>query len=157
MSVSIIKHKGVSLIEVLVTVFILASGLLGMAALQSRSLSYNNIAYLNTQANMIAYDMLDRIKANTVFSVDGPGYAASLGNAPANYPNTCEIGDCTPSELTAYDISQWKFILDQQLPDGDGSILKTDTPEGRIYTITVFFDDSKGQESRKKVFIRSLL
>ena len=151
------RQTGVSLIEILVAVFILASGLLGMAALQSRSLSYNNIAYLNTQANMIAYDMLDRIKANTVFSVDGPGYTATLSNIPSAYPSNCETADCEPQELAVYDINQWKFIMKQQLPDGDGSILITDSPEGRTYTISVFFDDSKAAESRKQVVIRSLL
>ncbi|WP_034838466.1 type IV pilus modification protein PilV, partial [Endozoicomonas numazuensis] len=50
---------GMTLVEILITVIILASGLLGMAALQTRSISYNNVACLNSLSNIIAYDMLD--------------------------------------------------------------------------------------------------
>ncbi len=152
-----IKQKGVSLIEVMIAVFILASGLLGMAALQTRSLDYNNIAHLNNRANMIAYDILDRIKANSSHSINGPGYRVSLGNIPSQYRTTCETRDCDPAELAAYDIDQWKFIIDRQLPDGDGSIIISDNADGRTYTITIFFDDSKGQESRKQIVLRSLM
>ncbi len=146
-----------TLLEILITVIILASGLLGMAALQTRSISYNNIAYLNSLSNILAYDMLDRIRANPVYALNGAGYSASVGNVPATYPDDCDTADCTPAELAVYDIAQWKFILNAQLPDSDGSIVKTDTPEGRNYTITVFFDDSKGQQSRRQVILRSTL
>ncbi|OED40589.1 type IV pilus modification protein PilV [Endozoicomonas sp. (ex Bugula neritina AB1)] len=151
------NHQGVSLIEVLITVLILTSGLLGMAALQTRSLNFNNIAYLNTRADMMAYDMLDRIKANRAYSVNSRGYIVSLGNIPSSYPITCESNDCTPQELSVYDIDQWKFTLDQQLPDGDGTISIADTPEGRVYTISVFFDDSRGSTTRRQIIIRSIL
>ncbi len=151
------SEPGMTLVEILITVVILASGLLGMAALQTRSISYNSIAYLNSLSNIIAYDMLDRIKANPVYAVDGPGYSASVGNVPTTYPDDCDTADCTPSELARYDIEQWKFILDAQLPNADGSIVRTDTPEGRNYTITVFFDDSKGQQPRRQVILRSTM
>ena len=151
------QQKGVTLIEVLITILILAGGMLGMAALQSRSLMFNNIAYLNTLSNMMAFDMLDRIRANSVYAIDGPGYSVSVGNTPADYNNDCETGNCTPVELAQYDIDQWKYLLDQHLPDGDGTIVKTDSPEGRNYTITVFFDDSKGQDSPRQIILRSTL
>ena len=151
------RARGITLIEVLATLFILATGLLGMAALQSRSLSYSNIAYLNARASMLAYDMLDRIKANPVYSIDGPGYITALGNTPNTYVRDCEIADCSPLDLAQYDVNQWKFIVDQQLPEGDASIQRVDTPEGRTYSITVFFDASKGQEVRRRIQIRSTL
>lgn len=58
-----IKYGGFSLIEVLVTVLILGTSLLAIAALQTRSLDYNHSAYLRSQANVIAYDVLDRIRS----------------------------------------------------------------------------------------------
>lgn len=59
------RESGASLIEVLVTVLILATSLLAMAALQSRSLQYNHSAFLRSQANIIAYDIVDRIRIAT--------------------------------------------------------------------------------------------
>ena len=58
------KQQGAGLIEVLVTVLILGTSLLALAALQSRSLQYNHSAYLRSQANILAYDILDRVRIN---------------------------------------------------------------------------------------------
>lgn len=56
------QHRGASLIEVLVTVLILATSLLAIAALQTRSLQYNHSAFIRSQANIIAYDVIDRMR-----------------------------------------------------------------------------------------------
>lgn len=58
------KQEGVGLIEVMVTALILSTSLLGLAALQSRALQYNHSAYMRSQANILAYDLLDRIRAS---------------------------------------------------------------------------------------------
>ena len=58
------KQRGVGLIEVLITVIILSIGLLGVAALQARSLQENQSAVLRTQANILAYDILERMRSN---------------------------------------------------------------------------------------------
>jgi type IV pilus assembly protein PilV len=64
------KQQGIGLIEVMVTVLILATSLLAMAALQSRSLQHNHSAFLRSQANIIAYDIIDRIR---ILSPIAPG------------------------------------------------------------------------------------
>lgn len=56
------REKGAGLIEVLVTVLILATSLLAIAALQTRSLQYNHSAFIRSQANIIAYDVIDRMR-----------------------------------------------------------------------------------------------
>jgi type IV pilus assembly protein PilV len=53
-----------TLIEVLVAVLILAIGLLGAAAIQLNALRFIESSRMATQASFIAYDMLDRIRAN---------------------------------------------------------------------------------------------
>lgn len=57
-------QRGVSLIEVMVALFIMAVGLLGAAAMQLNALKYTDSSRYRTQATFIAYDMLDRIRAN---------------------------------------------------------------------------------------------
>ena len=61
------RQSGMTLIEVLVAVLILAIGLLGAAALQLNALKYTDSSTMTSQASFIAYDMMDRIRAN----VDG--------------------------------------------------------------------------------------
>ncbi|BCQ64926.1 hypothetical protein PBOI14_66760 [Pseudomonas sp. Boi14] len=57
-------QDGMTLIEVLVALLILAVGLLGAAAVQIKALQYTDSSRMTTQASFIAYDMLDRIRAN---------------------------------------------------------------------------------------------
>jgi len=54
-----------TLIEVLVSVLILAVGLLGVAVIQLNALKYTDSSRMVSQASFIAYDMLDRIRANS--------------------------------------------------------------------------------------------
>lgn len=59
------RHQaGMTLIEVLVSVVILAIGLLGAAGIQLNALRYTDSSRMTSQASFIAYDMLDRIRAN---------------------------------------------------------------------------------------------
>lgn len=58
------RDRGFSLIEVLITVVILAIGLLGVAAVQVVSLQQTNNSYLQTQANIHAQDIAERMRAN---------------------------------------------------------------------------------------------
>ncbi|MGY2376898.1 type IV pilus modification protein PilV [Pseudomonas sp. SDO524_S393] len=75
-------QTGMTLIEVLVAVLILAVGLLGTAAIQLNALKYTDSSRMTSQASFIAYDMLDRIRANSAADYSG-GRAerAPLGSA----------------------------------------------------------------------------
>src|SRR5471032_2899795 len=60
------RHQsGMTLIEVLVAVLILAVGLLGAAVIQLNALKYTDSSRMISQASFIAYDMLDRVRANS--------------------------------------------------------------------------------------------
>ncbi len=61
---SIKRSRGVSLIEILVTLLVLAIGLLGVAALQGFSLQANQGAYQRTQAVNTAYEIADFMRVN---------------------------------------------------------------------------------------------
>lgn len=127
------RQAGSSLIEVMVTVLILSTSLLGMAALQNRSLQYNHSAYLRSQANILAYDILDRIRINRA-NVDS--YELKLGaKAPSG------------SDLAQSDLREWREIVTAALPAGDGSV--SCTASKRICTVTLRWaeQNSSGEES----------
>ncbi|WP_414861623.1 type IV pilus modification protein PilV [Pseudomonas sp. IT-P176] len=65
---------GVTLIEVMVALLILTAGLLGAAAVQLNALKYTDSSLMSSQASFIAYDMLDRIRANVAadYSLPAP-------------------------------------------------------------------------------------
>ena len=68
-------QRGVSLLEVLITVLVLSVGLLGLAALQATGTKFNHGAYLRTQATALAYEMSDRMRTN----IDGD-FTTGLGD-----------------------------------------------------------------------------
>ena len=75
------RQKGMTLIEVLVSVLILAIGILGAAAIQLNALKYTDSSAMTSQASFIAYDMMDRIRAN----VDGNAAGNGANNVLARY------------------------------------------------------------------------
>ena len=58
------RQHGVTLIEILITLLVLAVGLLGLAALQGISLQSGQVAYNATQATNVAYEIADFARAN---------------------------------------------------------------------------------------------
>jgi type IV pilus assembly protein PilV len=106
---------GFTLIEVLVALFVLSIGLLGLAALQVRGMQYGNESYLRTQATMIANDIIDRMRANAIGARNG-NYAAT--GAPA-VPQDCGdngSGCATNSDIANFDLTRWYQLLGNRLP-----------------------------------------
>ncbi|NCO19451.1 MAG: type IV pilus modification protein PilV [Gammaproteobacteria bacterium] len=58
------NQRGLTLIEILVTLLVLSVGLMGLAALQGFSLQAGQISYLRTQATNFAYEVADDARAN---------------------------------------------------------------------------------------------
>lgn len=103
---------GVGLIEVLVTLLILSTSLITLTSMQNRSLQFNQMAYFRSQANIMAYDILDRIRLNkSNFSAYNVTLAAfEGGSAPAG------------GSMAAVDIFQWRQNIDALIPGGQGGI-----------------------------------
>ncbi|MEX2164106.1 MAG: type IV pilus modification protein PilV [Sulfuricaulis sp.] len=111
------QHRGFSLIEVLVALLVLSIGLLGLAALQTTSLQYNTGSYFRTQATFLAYDIIDRMRANTAAVVDSDnnGYdqPTTTNVIP---PVNCDTTNCTSAQLALYDVRKWYDRIVAVLP-----------------------------------------
>lgn len=102
-------QQGLTLLEVLVTMVVLALGLLGYAGLHLASLKNSASAYQRSQATILAYDIIDRMRVNRVQAVGGAYNVAIAGSGGG-------------SGIAADDLSDWKATLGQALPGGDGAI-----------------------------------
>lgn len=63
--------RGVSLLEVLIAVVVLAVGLLGIARLQTQTLKLNHSAAQRSHAVMLAYSIMDAMRANRAAAAAG--------------------------------------------------------------------------------------
>lgn len=113
------RSSGFSLLEVLVALVILSIGLLGLAALQAFSIKANQSANYRTQATALAYDLIDRMRANRNELIAGR-YYTSFAAAPSSCP---DAGGAAPSSgAAARDIYDWKCAIRAQLPQGEGAV-----------------------------------
>ncbi len=58
------RNSGFTLVEVLVALIILSVGLLSMATLMMASLQTSQSAYMRSQASLLTYDIVERMRAN---------------------------------------------------------------------------------------------
>lgn len=123
--------RGFTLLEILVAIVVLSIGLLGLAGLMASSLKNSHSAYVRTQATWLAYDALDRMRANRSVALAN-GYDLALGASPGG------------SGLAATDLAEWDAALASTLPDGDGSISVQAVGQSRFVTIIVQWNDARG-------------
>jgi len=119
---------GFTLIEVLVTMVVLSVGLLGLAMMQTVSLKYNHNALLRSQGTALAYEILDRMRANR-------NQASSYTSALAAV--TCDRDATFSGDLAARDLAQWHNQLACQLLNGAGAVAIS----GDIVTVTICWSE----------------
>jgi type IV pilus assembly protein PilV len=105
-------QRGLTLIEVMISMLLLAFGLLGMLGLKATALKQTGDANSRTVASIHANDILDRMRANPVRATTGQ-YAIGLADpAPVGPANVAQV-----------DLAQWRARIVEQLPGGTGSVL----------------------------------
>lgn len=130
------KNWGFTLMEVLVSVFVLAVGLLGLAALQANVVKYNHSAELRSLAVLQAEAMIDRMRVNQT-GVAG-GVYNNLSGIPSSPPD-CTSSTCTMSQIATRDLYDWNAENARLLPAGQG----TTVGNGSLFTVTVRWDNGR--------------
>ncbi|MCP5132161.1 MAG: type IV pilus modification protein PilV [Gammaproteobacteria bacterium] len=131
--------QGFTLMEVLVAVIVLSIGLLGLASLQAVGLRNNQSALLRSQSTVLAYEAVDRMRANRSAALNG-NYNTDFSTSAL----TCVSNPTLSGTIAQIDLIQWKNSLACSLPSGDGKI---ERGTGNLFTISVRWDDSRGQQS----------
>jgi len=128
---SLRRRRGVTLVEMLVALLVISIGLLGLAGLQNVSLQYNHSSYLRTNANNLAYDIADRMRANRDAARNGQ-YNISFGATPSG------------GGVVGNDLQEWISAIETTLPDGQGEIEVQG--DDRITTIRIRWLDNRNAE-----------
>lgn len=146
------QQPGFTLIEVLIALVVLSIGLLGLAGLQSAGLRFNQSAAMRTQATQLAYDLADRMRANSV-AVNAGDYLGAAGTTVACHTTT----GCSPAEMAADDLAAWNAAITRYLPSGEGLVCRdSDISNGTSvadhgcdnnvaspYAIKIWWDDDR--------------
>ena len=119
--------------EVLVALLVLSIGLLGLAALQTQGLRFNNEAYYRTQATALAYEVIDLMRAtrnNAAQLAQFQKDTATLGGLDAD--------DCASDSVNVdVQLSCWMGRLRDSLPGAAASIAANTAVAGRTGYVDV--------------------
>ncbi|TAL20845.1 MAG: type IV pilus modification protein PilV [Aquabacterium sp.] len=152
------RRRGLTLIEVLVTIVILSIGMLGIAGLQAATSKYKINSWARSATSMLLSDLADRVRANPVADdsdfIEKPSpttpspyllsatwqdqQAAKKGSAAAGKDCAANNAQCTPAEQASYDMAEWRRLVGQMLPQGAG-LVSGNRSNG--YTVTLMWFD----------------
>lgn len=145
------RSRGFTLIEVMVALVVLAVGLLGMASLMVRSQQSNEGAYSRSQASILAYDIVERMRSNKVLANPLETRKVSYATQNDAYALTALPTCATPasgqqaagSAQATQDVAQWCQLVESSLPNVDKantSIVRT--AGSNLYTVTIQWQDA---------------
>ena len=120
--------RGMSMIEVLVSVLVLGVGLLGIAAMQSLALRGGQGSLESSQAVMGSNSIIESMRANI-----GVSY---------NLAKTCKPADVSGTTLMANDQRAWIAALRNTIGDNDSTCGQITGCPGAC-VVTEFWDDSR--------------
>ena len=124
------KQAGFGLLEVLITLVLTAIGILGMAAMQTKSIQYTQQSVNRSTAAALASDLMETLrgnrdalyKANATLKTDSPYLKPAGEDIPAaDEFCTALDNDCPLSQLQA-----WKDRAKQQLPGVTDALIKSE-------------------------------
>ena len=130
--------SGFTLIEILVSIIIIAIGLLGVAGLQTVGLRQNYSSHLLTQAAFQSNDMIERMRAN-MKGVQAGAYDNITG---AEVDPNC-LPNCSADQLALHDAAVWISATKAVLNDGGtGSVIATVTSNGDdTFTVNIAWQE----------------
>lgn len=116
------KQRGFSLIESMVTLFVLTVGILGVAGLQSISIISHKDSYHISQAMLLAQNLAERVRAN----MGGVDLYHQHGRSGGSFASQCfTTSGCSTEQMTLTDIYEWQQALNNLLPSGQGIICRS--------------------------------
>lgn len=150
------RQRGFTMVELLIAVVVLSVGLLGLAGLQAQALRSNQVAYMRTQASLLANDIMDRMRANRA-AVQAGHYDGISGSQNGSCGTT---SGCNAASMAANDVYEWRLTVAQSLPSlgalGDATVCIDSTPNdgtsagspacdgtGPMYAVKIWWDDDK--------------
>ncbi len=139
------RQCGAALMEVLVSMLIVAMWLLANAGLQAGMFKLQKGAQFRTAAITLATELGERMEANSASARTGT-YALKKG-AAAESSKDCAGAACTPGELARYDLRQWQDRAGSVLVLEDVTIDWDAAAAVPTYRIRIAWKEPRGRQA----------
>lgn len=117
------RQAGMTLLESLAALVVLAVAVLGMLGVQLRTLAETQTGVRRGQAVRLIEDFAERIKNNPGGFAQLPNYVADWTTTPA--ASSCVTTACDAASLAAWDIRSWKQSVAETLPMGQAYVFES--------------------------------
>ena len=114
-------QRGITLLESLVALTILAVAVLAMLGVQLRTLVEARTSAHRAHAVRLIEDLAERIQANPQGPANADAYVGGF-DAAAGDTARCDSRACNPTELASWDIAEWRDTVAQNLPLGRAAV-----------------------------------
>lgn len=132
------KQGGATLIETLVSLMILAVGLLGILSMQANSVKSNQRSQFASEAFLLASDMIDRIYAyDDVTDPDDNDDFDDIDTNDDTAMPTCLQAGCNAASQVDLAKAEWRQAFRSRLPSGRGTVNYING----VYTVAVMWDN----------------
>ena len=116
-------QRGISLIESLVAIVVMALGLLGILGVQMRTLADTQTGVRRAHAIRLIEDLSERIKSQPNALGNLGSYARTWDAAGAlDTATDCKTNACTPANMVTYDLNRWLESVRAAMPLGDATV-----------------------------------
>lgn len=115
-------QRGISLLESMVAIVVMALGILGILGMQVRTLADTSTTVRRAQAIRFIEDLSERAKVNPNALGNIASYVIGAGAPPA--PPVCNAKGCQAQDLALLDIRLWKQSVLASLPLSDAIVFQ---------------------------------
>lgn len=139
-------QRGFTMLEILVTLFLLTMWLLASAGVQSASLQFNKAAQFRTQAVYFATDIAERMQANKTGATGGNYvFSGPVDGTPTDC--TTATSPCSPVQLAAFDLDEWSDRVYAVLPGATATITNITAGNPATYQIVITWVDRRADRT----------
>jgi type IV pilus assembly protein PilV len=134
-------QRGVTMLEVLVTLLIITIWLLATAGVQSTSLKLTKASQFRTNAVMLVSDLSERMESNRASAAAGSYACADTAACLDTSASSCVGTSCSAANLKAFDLAEWGSRVKAAMPSGVTATITFNGGTPPSYTITLGWTD----------------
>ena len=117
------RQRGISLLESMVAIVVMALGILGILGVQMRTLTDTQTTVRRAQAIRLIEDLSERMKVSPNALLSIKDYESGYSEKGSDLTVTnCDSTSCTSAQQAKYDLKQWKTTVQETLPGGQASV-----------------------------------
>ena len=137
--------RGSSLLEVLIALFVLAVGMLGVLAMQSNAVKTARVGVSHSVAESLLVDIYEVMRTTPESHRDK--FKIDFDETPDARPSCLNSGAvCSGDDVVLWQLNNWRESVQQSLPAGQSAISQL-APGSPDYTIEIQFSGGYEEDS----------